>query len=217
MCVGSGAETTRRGVAQGAPGVGHHPRSANCDPRSRPLHPRSDMHDGVRSLGRSERTIRGDSQAGSSHGAGRAEGGRGAAGARIPGAFLEAGITRPIGPPRGAGGSGQGWLRHRGAGVRRDAASHGGHQGAVPAAGGHLTGAQALSARGPRLRPRPARKRRSDLCRRGAAAALPGHGVHPGPDLATEARPDRPAGRARTCSASAGRSPADWPPPTSKV
>ena len=64
----------------------------------------------------------------------------------------------------------------------------------VAATGVDLAGAQALSARGPRLRPHPARQRRPDLRRRGAAAALPGHGVHPGPDLAAEARPDRPAG-----------------------
>ena len=72
----------------------------------------------------------------------------------------------------------------------------------VAATGVHLTGAQALSARGPRLRPRPARQRRPDLCRRGAAAALPGHGVHPGPDLATEARRSPARWTWRTYSAS---------------
>ena len=73
----------------------------------------------------------------------------------------------------------------------------------------HLAGAQALSARGPRLRRVRHEHVVADLRRRGAAASLPGHGVHPGPDLAAEARPDRPAG-------SAGRAPhrrADRPRP----
>src|SRR5262249_38911036 len=41
-----------------------------------------------------------------------------------------------------------------------------------------------------------ARERRRHLRRRGEAAALPGHGVRPGADLAADARPDRPAGDA---------------------
>ena len=42
----------------------------------------------------------------------------------------------------------------------------------------------------------PTCQRRPDLCGRGAAAAVPGHGVHPGPNIPTAARSGRSAGPA---------------------
>ena len=58
------------------------------------------------------------------------------------------------------------------------------------------------------------RERRADPCRRGTAAALPGHGVHPRRDPAAAARPHRAAGGGGDACASAGRSPRAWPRPT---
>ena len=76
---------------------------------------------------------------------------------------------------------------------RRDPAAGRGHQGPRPAPGRHLPAPQALPARGPGGRPGAARERRADLRRRGAAAALPGDGVHRRADAAAAARRDRPA------------------------
>ena len=81
----------------------------------------------------SEHTLASDSGPGLVTARARRGRGRRAALARIPGALLEAGVTRPIGPSRGAGGARPGRLRHRGAGLRRDAAARRGHQGAGPA------------------------------------------------------------------------------------
>ena len=153
---GTGAEGTRRGIARAHREGQFRPRRADVEaPPGRPslIARRGDQrpperlgaHHGV------ELPVRPD------HDAGRRGRGRRAALARIPAAFLEAGIPRPLGPSRGAGGPRPGRLRHRGAGVRREAAAHGGHQGAVPATGVHLTGPQAVPARGPRRRPRPPR------------------------------------------------------------
>ena len=63
----------------------------------------------------------------------------------------------------------------------------------------------------------PARERRAGLRGRGAAAAVPGDGVHPRRDAAAAARPHRPARRRPRCCGSAGRSPRGWPPPTPRT
>ena len=72
---------------------------------------------------------------------------------------------------------------------------------------------QAVPARGPVVGRDPARERRQRLRRRGAAAALSGHGVHRRADPAAEARSRPGRSTCRRCSASAGRSPPAWPPP----
>ena len=114
---------------------------------------------------------------------------------------------------------GKGGLRHRLSGLRRRAAAGGRGQGAGPAAGRHVARPQAVPARGPVVGPGPARERRAGLRGRGAAAAVPGDGVHPRRDAPAAARPDRPARRAGGAAdrpadrRGAGRRPRDRPDP----
>ena len=101
-----------------------------------------------------------------------------------PARWAGSAITRSVGPRPGR-------VRHRLPGVRRRAAPGGRDQGAVAGDGRHLAGPQAVPPRGPVVGPGPARERRAGLRRRGAAAAVPGDGVHPRRDAAATARPDR--------------------------
>ena len=77
--------------------------------------------------------------------------------------------------------------------------------------------AQAVPARGPVGRGRPARERGRHLRGRGAAAPLPGDGVtSPArPSSRSSTRPARSS--CRRCCGSAGRSPTGWPRPTRRA
>ena len=123
-------------------------------------------------------------------------------------------FARPHRALRGAASPRQGRLRHRLPGVRRRAAAGRRGQGDGPATGRHLAGPQAVPARGPHVGPGPARERRAGVRGRGAAAAVPGDGVHPRRDAPAAARPHRPARCRPRCCGSAGRSPRGWPRPT---
>ena len=63
----------------------------------------------------------------------------------------------------------------------------------------------------------PARERRAGLRGRGAAAAVPGDGVHPRRDAPAAARPDAARSTWPRCCGSAGRSPRGWPRPTPRT
>jgi hypothetical protein len=95
---------------------------------------------------------------------------------------------------RGARGSGKRRLRHRGQGVRREAASVRCHQAHVPAPGRDERTPQGVRARSEVGRGRPPRKRHRHLRRRGPAYSVLGDRLHRRANLAAEDRRNRSAG-----------------------
>ena len=78
----------------------------------------------------------------------------------------------------------------------------------------HVSGPQAVPARSPLVGPGSPRERGPDLRRRGATAAVPGHGVHPRRDACSSGSTAPARWTCRRSCGSAGRSPRGWPPPT---
>ena len=138
---------------------------------------------------------------------------------RLPAALHEARFTRPIGPLRGPGSPRPGRLRHRVHGRstrrctawspsrcwRRDLAA------TSPARKRFLREARAAAAHPPRERRRTSTPSRSSRCLTWSWSTSPGR------TLQAAARRGPARWNSRTSSASAARSPTDWPPPTRKA